>query len=43
MASAIVTLCVTVVDPFAEPQSSMAKVIASTQRLARTLAEVEPA
>jgi AcrR family transcriptional regulator len=43
VASAIVTLCVTVVDPFAEPQSSMAKVIASTQRLARTLAQVEPA
>ena len=37
-ASAIVTLCVTVVDPFAEPEPSMAKVIESTQRLARTLA-----
>jgi len=42
-ASAIVTLCVTVVDPFAEPQASMAKVIASTQHLAHTLAGVDPA
>ena len=36
-ASAIVTLCISSVDPFAEKPPTMAKVIADTQRLARTI------
>jgi hypothetical protein len=37
-ARAIVTLCISVVDPFAEPVRSMAEVIELHQRFAATLA-----
>jgi len=39
-ASAIVTLCITAVDPFADRAPSMAATIEGTQRLAHTLAGV---
>lgn len=43
VASAIVTLCITAVDPFAEKPPTMARVTADTQRLARTLTGADQA